>query len=514
MTKISRALLSAYDKRGVEAFGQELHRRGAQILSTSGTAKALAAAGVPVVEIAQHTGFPEMLDGRVKTLHPKVHGGILGRRNDPAHVAAMEAHGIPPIDLVCINLYPFRETIARPGVTADEAIEQIDIGGPAMVRSAAKNHEFVLPVIDPGDYAEVLRRLDGGGLDLAFRRMLAGKAFRHTALYDAAIAAWLGALQGERFPATLLLAAEKVQDLRYGENPHQAAALYRDPAARGGLAHADLLNGKPLSYNNIQDAVAAYGAVNDFEAPTAVVVKHANPCGAASASDLVAAFRAAWEGDPVSAFGGILAFNREVTAPLAEAIAEPGRFVEVVIAPSFRPEAVRILAEKPKWGPNVRLLACSTAPPGPEVRSVPGGFLVQDGDGSAAAAADLKVKSKRAPSAAEIADLVFAQRCCKHVKSNAIVLARDARIVGVGAGQMSRVDAARLAVAKAGERAQGAVFASDAFLPFNDALEVALDAGITAAVQPGGSRNDDACIRLADERGLALVFTGTRHFRH
>ncbi len=514
MTKISRALISAYDKRGIEAFAQELHRRGAQILSTSGTAKRLAAAGVPVVEIAQHTGFPEMLDGRVKTLHPKVHGGILGRRNDPAHVAAMEAHGIPPIDLVCINLYPFRETIARPGVTPDEAIEQIDIGGPAMVRSAAKNHEFVLPVIDPGDYAEVLRRLDEGGLDRAFRRRLAAKAFRHTALYDAAIASWLGALEGERFPAALLLAAEKTMDLRYGENPHQAAALYRDPAAGGGLAQAELLNGKPLSFNNIQDAVAAYGAVNDFEAPTAVVVKHANPCGAASASDLVAAFGAAWEGDPVSAFGGILAFNREVTPPLAEAIAEPGRFVEVVIAPSFRPEAARILAEKPKWGANVRLLACPKFPVGHDVRSVPGGFLVQDGDGTATTAADLEVKSKRAPSEAEIADLVFAQRCCKHVKSNAIVLAKEARIVGVGAGQMSRVDAARLAVAKAGKRAQGAVFASDAFLPFNDALEVALDAGITAAVQPGGSRNDDACIRLADERGITLVFTGTRHFRH
>jgi len=514
MTKLSRALISAYDKRGIESFAQELRRRGAEILSTSGTARALAAAGVPTVEISKVTGFPEMLDGRVKTLHPKIHGGLLGRRSDPAHVAAMEAHGIAPIDLVCLNLYPFRETVARPGVAPEEAIEQIDIGGPAMLRSASKNHEFVLPVIDPADYDEVLRRLDEGTLDLAFRRRMAAKAFRHTALYDAAVAAWLGAAGGPGLPDALVVCGEKVLDLRYGENPHQAAALYRDPAAPGGLASAQLLHGKPLSFNNLQDAAAAFAAASDFDAPAAVVVKHANPCGAATADDLVAAFRAAWEGDPVSAFGGILAFNREVTPALAEAVAEPGRFVEVVVAPSFDPEAVAVLSGKPKWGAGVRLLACGKAPPGLEVRSVPGGFLAQEADGAAARPADLRVMTKRAPTEAEVADLVFAQRCCKHVKSNAIVLAKDSRIVGVGAGQMSRVDAARLAVAKAGARAQGAVFASDAFLPFNDALEVALDAGITAAVQPGGSRNDEACIRLADERGIPLVFTGTRHFRH
>jgi phosphoribosylaminoimidazolecarboxamide formyltransferase/IMP cyclohydrolase len=513
MTEISRALISAYDKTGIEAFAAELHRRGAEILSTSGTARALTHAGIPVTEISSYTGFPEMLDGRVKTLHPKIHAGILARRSDPAHVAALESHGIAPIDLVCLNLYPFAETAAKPGVPAEEVIEQIDIGGPAMLRSASKNHAHALPVVDPSDYAEVIRRIDEGRLDLPFRRALAAKAFRHTALYDAAVANWLAA-GGERFPPVLLQAGERVVALRYGENPHQAAALYGDGSGTG-IAAARVLGGKALSYNNIQDATAAYACVCDLDEPAAVVVKHGNPCGAACDADLVAAFRAAWEGDPIAAFGGILAFNREVTPALAEAIAEPGRFVEVVIAPAFQSDAMAVLAAKPKWGPNLRIVQCAPfRAAGLEIRSVPGGFLAQEPDAARTTAADLRVVSKRAPTAEEARDLVFAQRIAKHVKSNAIVLAKGLRVVGVGAGQMSRVDASRLAVAKAGGRARGAVFASDAFLPFHDALETALDAGVTAAVQPGGSKNDDASIRLADARGIALVFTGIRHFRH
>jgi len=507
---IARAIVSVYDKSGVVEFARELARRGAEILSTSGTARKLAEAGVRSTEIAAYTGFPEMMDGRVKTLHPKVHGGILARRDLPEHRQAMERHAIPPIDLVCLNLYPFRETIARAGVTDAEAIEQIDIGGPAMLRSASKNHEFVLPVIDPLDYPEILRRLDAGALDPAFRRRLAAKAFAHTSAYDAAVASWLSK-EGAEKPRLLSIAAEKAYDLRYGENPHQGAALYRT----GPGPFLEPLSGKQLSYNNIQDALAAHATVLEFETTAAVVVKHANPCGAALGADPVEAFRRAWEGDPVSAFGGILAFNRPVTPALADAIAEPGRFVEVVVAPGFEPEAAEILQKKPKWGASVRLLPIPREPEDVwEVRSVPGGYLVQDRDRRSATSADLRIVTRRRPTEAEISDLVFAQRCCKHVKSNAIVLAKQGMVVGVGAGQMSRVDSSRLAVSKAGERSRGAVFASDAFLPFNDALEVAADAGATAAVQPGGSRNDEACIRFADERGLAMAFTGTRHFLH
>ncbi|MGH7163338.1 MAG: bifunctional phosphoribosylaminoimidazolecarboxamide formyltransferase/IMP cyclohydrolase, partial [Planctomycetota bacterium] len=424
MTTISRALVSAYDKTGIEAFAAALHERGAEILSTSGTARTLGAAGIPVVEISGYTGFPEMLDGRVKTLHPKVHGGLLGKRDDPSHRAAMEAHGIPPIDLVCLNLYPFEATIAQPGVTDAEAVEQIDIGGPAMLRSASKNHAHVLPVIDPADYDEVLRRIDGDGLDLPFRRRLAAKAFRCTALYDAAIARWFSGRPGEPFPDFLIVSAERVRKLRYGENPHQAAALYRSGDA--GVASVEPLSGKELSYNNIQDAVAAYATAGEFDAPAAVVVKHANPCGVATSGELVDAFRRAWDGDPVAAFGGILAFNAPVTAALAEAVAEPGRFVEVIVAPSFDDAAVQLLVERPKWGPGVRLLAWPPIRPGGvELRTVPGGYLLQERDGKAASAADLKMVTRRKPTENEAEDLVFAQRCCKHVKSNAIVLAKD-----------------------------------------------------------------------------------------
>ncbi len=507
---ISRALLAPFDKTGIEDFGRALADRGVALLATSGTAKKLRAAGLDVTEVGDYTGHPEMLGGRVKTLHPKIHGGILARRDDPGHLAEMKQYDIPPIDLLVLNLYPFEDTIAKPGCTLEDAVEMIDIGGPTMLRAAAKNHAHVIPLIDAADYSEFLERLDGDRLDAGYRLGLATKAFRHTACYDAAITNYLAS--DERFPPHHLTVGQRVRELRYGENPHQAAALYRTGK---GLADAEVLNGKPLSFNNLQDAAGAYATVCEFEAPTAVVVKHANPCGAATDTSLLAAFRKAWEGDPMSAFGGILAFNQELTADVAEAIAEPGRFVEVIIAPSIAAQALEILQTKPKWGKNVRILSCPLLESqGMEVRPLPGGYLLQEQDQKSAQSVDMKSVTTRAPTEAELADLVFAQRVCKHVKSNAIVLVRDRMVVGVGAGQMSRVDAARLAVAKAGEKTKGCVFASDAFLPFNDALGVALDAGATAAVQPGGSRNDEKCIEFANERDVAMVFTGTRHFLH
>jgi phosphoribosylaminoimidazolecarboxamide formyltransferase/IMP cyclohydrolase len=512
MTSISRALLAPYDKAGIEDFARALADRGVALLATSGTAKRLAAAGLDVTEVADHTGFPEMLGGRVKTLHPKIHGGLLGRRDDPEHVAQMQAHDIPPIDLLCLNLYPFVETINKPGVTLAEAVEQIDIGGPAMLRAAAKNHKDVIALIDSGDYEEFLKRLDEDQLDIEYRKGLAAKAYRHTAQYDAAITNYLSG-SDETFPEVLMVAGEKVRELRYGENPHQRGVLYKDPNATG-LASAEVLNGKPLSYINLLDATGAYTTVADFDEPTAVVVKHANPCGAASADELQVAFERAWEGDPVSAFGSILGFNREIDAKTAEAIAAKG-FVEVIVAPGYSDEAIETITTKPRWGKNVRLLKCPLPKLGGlDVRTIPGGLLAMESDGKRAETADMNIVTERAATDAEIRDLIFAQRVCKHVKSNAIVLAKDRMLVGVGAGQMSRVDAARLAVTKAGDRAQGAVFASDAFLPFNDALEVTLNAGVVAAVQPGGSKNDDNCIAFANERGIAMAFTGSRHFLH
>ncbi len=517
MTSIKRALLAPFDKTGIEDFARALHERGVALLATSGTAKRLRDAGLPVKEVSEHTGFPEMLGGRVKTLHPKIHGGLLGRRDLPDHVAQMQAHGIDPIDLLCLNLYPFRETIAKPDVTLGEAVEQIDIGGPAMLRAAAKNHAHVVPLIDAADYEGTLARMDSDELTPEFRRALAAKAYQHTCLYDSVIANYLADDGDSPFPPTLLVGAERVSTLRYGENPHQQGVLYRT-AGEEGLASCEQISGKALSYINMLDAAGAYTTVAEFTGPSdlssAVVVKHANPCGAASHTDLVTAFENAWEGDPISAFGSILAFNREVTPALAEAIAAKG-FVEVVVAPGYDAAAIEIIQTKPRWGKNVRLLKSPLPKPdGMEIRSIPGGYLVQDRDAKATSAEDLKVASSRAPTDAEMRDLVFAQRICKHVKSNAIVLAKDSMVVGVGAGQMSRVDAAGMAVKKAGERTKGAVFASDAFLPFNDALGVALDAGVTAAVQPGGSKNDEKCIEFVNERGVAMTFSGTRHFLH
>jgi len=519
MTKISRALIAPYDKAGIADFARALHERGTALLATSGTARVLREAGLPVTEVSEHTGHPEILGGRVKTLHPKIHGGLLGKRDDPGHVAEMQACGIEPIDLLCLNLYPFVETISRPGVTLPEAVEQIDIGGPAMLRAAAKNHKDVIPLIDSADYEEFLSRLDSDELDAAYRRGLAAKAYRHTALYDAAITTYLSSDEGSdsRFPTFFMLAGDRVRGFRYGENPHQTGFLYRLPEG-SGIAAAEFVDEAPdakqPSYLNLFDAWGAYSTVAEFDEPTAVVVKHANPCGAASNDDLATALDRAWEGDPISAFGSILAFNRTVNSALAEGIVKKG-FVEVVVAPDYEDDAVQTLRTKPRWGKNVRLIKAAL-PQGEavDVRSVDGGFLVQDRDGKRTEASDLEFKTKRSPTDAEVGDIVFAQRICKHVKSNAIVLVKDRMIVGVGAGQMSRVDAAQMAVKKAGDRARGAVFASDAFLPFNDALEVALDAGATAAVQPGGSKNDSKCIEFADERGIAMAFTGTRHFFH
>jgi len=542
---IARALLAPFDKTGIADFARILAAKGVELVATSGTARVLREAGLEVREVSDLTGFPEMLGGRVKTLHPRIHGGLLGRRDDPEHVAQMKEHEIPAIDLLCLNLYPFEDTIARPDATfadavemidiggpamlravnlypfertvagdcgVQAAIENIDVGGPAMLRAAAKNHAHVVPLVDAADYAGFVERWEDDALDAGYRRGLAAKAFRHTTLYDAAIARYMA--EGDALPEAFVLAGEQVRELRYGENPHQRAALYRTSGG-AGLADAEVLNGKPLSFNNLQDAAGAYATVSDFEEPTAVVVKHANPCGAASSDSLLQAFRKAWDGDALSAFGGILAFNRTLTADVADAIAEPGRFVEVVIAPGFAPDALSTLREKPKWGKNVRILACPLLEPGGlEVRPLPGGFLVQDQDREVARREEFEIVTKRAPTEEEVLDLVFAQRVCKHVKSNAIVLASGRAVAGVGAGQMSRVDASRMAVRKAGGKAKGAVFASDAFLPFNDALEIAVDAGATAAIQPGGSRNDDKCIEFANERGIAMVFTRTRHFLH
>ncbi|WP_027284473.1 bifunctional phosphoribosylaminoimidazolecarboxamide formyltransferase/IMP cyclohydrolase [Rubritepida flocculans] len=519
---VRRALLSVSDKTGIVEFARFLAERGAEILSTGGTAAALRAAGVPVKDVSEHTGFPEILDGRVKTLVPQVHGGLLGRRDDPAHLAQMAAHGIAPIDLVAVNLYPFEATVAK-GAGFEEAIENIDIGGPAMIRSAAKNHAHVAVVTEAAQLEEVRAEIEAaGGTSLGLRRRLAQRAYARTAAYDAAIAAWLAAQAGEEFPPRLAFAGEIVQTLRYGENPHQRAAFYRDGSGRFGIATARQVQGKELSYNNLNDTDAAFECVAEFEKPAIVIVKHANPCGVAEGESLAAAWEAALRCDPVSAFGGIVAANRALDAEAAERIA--AIFTEVVIAPDADPDAQAIFAKKK----NLRLLLTGGLPdpaaPGMLVRSVSGGFLAQSRDAGRVSEAALKVVTKRAPTPQEMADLLFAFRVCKHVKSNAIVYAKGGATVGIGAGQMSRVDSARIAAWKSGEAArasgsdvplaQGSVVASDAFFPFADGLEAAAAAGATAVIQPGGSVRDAEVIAAADAAGLAMVFTGMRHFRH
>ena len=517
--RVERALLSVSDKTGLLEFARGLAKLGITILSTGGTARALREGGLAVVDVAEHTGSPEILDGRVKTLHPRIHGGILARRDDARHRRQLDENDIATIDLVCVNLYPFADVTAR-GCSFEEAIENIDIGGPSMVRSAAKNHADVTVVVDPADYARVLADLQrDGSVSEDVRRALCVKAFRATAAYDGMIADWLGRGTESQFGETLHQQWCLVQQLRYGENPHQNAALYRAPGADGpSIATARVLQGKELSYNNIVDADAALQLVMEFDEGVCVAIKHTNPCGAASAATPLEAFRRAKSCDPVSIFGGILAFNRTVDEATANEMKDV--FLEVVVAPKFDAGALALYGSSPKLR-NVRLLEVDPAGAGGrdalDMKRVLGGLLVQTRDLEGRAAAGARVVTKRKPTDAELRALDFAWRVAKHVKSNAIVLAREDRIVGVGAGQMSRVDAARIAVARAREHelaTEGSVVASDAFFPFRDGLEVCAQAGVTACIQPGGSVRDEELIAAADEYGMAMVLTGVRHFRH
>ncbi len=523
LARIEQALISVSDKTGLVELGKALAGHGVAILSTGGSAKALRDAGVEVIEVSDHTGFPEIMDGRVKTLQPAIHGGILARRTDPGHRKAMADHKIAAIDLVVSNLYPFEATVAR-GADFATCVENIDIGGPALIRASAKNHDFVTIVVDPADYAAVIAELgtNKGATTLALRRRLAAKAYARTASYDSAIANWFAKQAGEAFPERLTLAAERVQTLRYGENPHQKAAFYSDGSQRPGIATARMIQGKELSYNNIGDTDAAYECVAEFKEPAVVVVKHANPCGVAIAKDQYSAYLKAYACDPVSIYGGIVAVNTTLEANTATDLAK--RFLEVVIAPDATPEALAILARKK----DVRVMLAGTLPDpssaGMTLKSVAGGYLLQSRDNGYAKQTDLKVVTKRAPTAKELEDLLFAFTVCKHVKSNAIVYAKDGATVGVGAGQMNRRDSSRIAAIRAAESgeaaglkespAKGSVVASDAFFPFADGLLAAAEAGATAVIQPGGSLRDKEVIEAADQAGLAMVFTGMRHFRH
>jgi phosphoribosylaminoimidazolecarboxamide formyltransferase / IMP cyclohydrolase len=519
VSTLQRALISVSDKSGVVELARALAAMGAQILSTGGTAKLLEKEGVPVTEVSAHTGFPEMLDGRVKTLHPKIHGGILARRDSAAHTAALAAHGIAPIDLVVVNLYPFQATVADPDCRLEDALENIDIGGPAMLRSAAKNHAGVAVLVDPADYAKVLEELRASGnLSAPTRFALATKAFAHTAAYDGAIAGYLSSLDAEgaraAFPRVLSLQFEKLQDLRYGENPHQAAALYRDAQpVQGGIAAFRQVQGKDLSYNNVADADAAWECVKSFTEPACVIVKHANPCGVALGKGALEAYRKAWRTDPSSAFGGILAFNRVLDRAAAAAIGR--QFAEVIIAPRVDAAARAQFAGKP----NLRVLEVplARAANAHELKRVGGGLLVQTSDTHVLQAAALKTVTRKTPGKTQLADLLFAWRVAKFVKSNAIVFAKGGMTLGVGAGQMSRLDSARIAAIKAraaGLALKGSVVASDAFFPFRDGLDAVVKAGAVAVIQPGGSVRDDEVIAAANERKVAMVFTGVRHFRH
>ena len=520
---IRRALISVSDKTGLVDFARFLAGRNVELLSTGGSAKALRDAGLAVTEVSDHTGFPEMLDGRVKTLHPKVHGGILGIRGNAEHQAAMAAHGIAPIDLVVVNLYPFEATVAK-GAAFEDCIENIDIGGPALIRAAAKNHADVAVVVDVADYAAIEDAMTAGNgaTTLALRKRLAATAYARTGAYDAAIATWFDGQLGQPFPRRIAVGAELKQSLRYGENPHQAAALYVTGAARPGVATARQLQGKELSFNNINDTDAAFELVAEFEQPAVAIIKHANPCGVAVGDSMAEAYAKALSCDPVSAFGGIVALNRPLDGPTAEEIAK--LFTEVVIAPEADDAACTVFAAKK----NLRLLVTGGLPDpvaaAMTLRSISGGYLLQSRDAGRVTLADLKVVTKRQPTPEEMADLLFAFRVCKHVKSNAIVYAKRGVTVGIGAGQMSRVDSSRIAAWKSKEAAEqaglaqpatvGSVVASDAFFPFADGLLAAAQAGATAVIQPGGSVRDAEVIAAADEAGLAMVLTGMRHFRH
>ena len=522
-----RALVSVSDKSGLDTFMKGLVQLGFELISTGGTRKFLEHAGIPVADISTYTGFPEIMDGRVKTLHPKVHGAILGRPDLAEDAAAIAAHGIVPFELVVVNLYPFEETVARPDVTPAEAIENIDIGGPSMIRSAAKNHAYVGVVTSPAQYERVLNELQAGKLSPEIRRELAAAAFEMTARYDRAIADYMhnlafgidmNATQVE-LGDTLVLGFERRCKLRYGENPHQRGAFYTEPDfANNSLAAAVQLSGKELSYNNLLDLDAAIAIVRDHSQPAAAVLKHNNPCGCAIGATLAEAFRKAYDGDPVSAFGSVIGFNRELDLATAELLCEPGRFVEAIICPSYSSEALEVLTTRPKWKSNVRLMRLpglgSIGKDALEYRRVSGGLLVQDCDDRPDPEADWKVVTTRSPSESEMIDLKFGWSVCRHVKSNAIVYAKDGMIVGVGAGQMSRLDSAEIAAKKAGDRSKGGIVASDAFFPFRDGIDAAMKAGITAVIQPGGSVKDQEVIAAANDHGMAMIFTGRRHFKH
>ncbi|MCW5698708.1 MAG: bifunctional phosphoribosylaminoimidazolecarboxamide formyltransferase/IMP cyclohydrolase [Rhodospirillales bacterium] len=519
---IRRALISVSDKAGLGALGRFLGERGVEILSTGGSAKALRDAGVPVVEVSEYTGFPEIMDGRVKTLQPKIHGGLLAVRGNETHEQAMSAHGIEAIDLLVVNLYPFETTVAK-GAAFDDCIENIDIGGPALIRAAAKNHAFVTVVVDPSDYETLMKEMAAGdnATTPAFRKTLAAKAYARTGAYDAAIANWFNGVLDTPFPERLVFAGERKQMMRYGENPHQQAAFYVSGVTRPGVATAVQIQGKELSFNNLNDTDAAFELVSEFDGPAVAIIKHANPCGVAMADALTEAYIKALACDPVSAFGGIIALNRPLDGATAEEIAK--LFAEVVIAPTVDDDARAVLATKK----NLRLLAAGGMPdPSASemtLRSLSGGYLLQGRD-NAVTGGELKVVTKRAPTNAEMADLDFAFRICKHVKSNAIVYCKNGATVGVGAGQMSRVDSARIAAWKSEDarksaeealpRTDGSVVASDAFFPFADGLLACIEAGATAVIQPGGSVRDEEVIAAADDNNVAMVFTGMRHFRH
>jgi phosphoribosylaminoimidazolecarboxamide formyltransferase/IMP cyclohydrolase len=520
--KIERALVSVSDKALLVEFASGLVAAGVEIFASGGSRRHLEEAGLPVHEVAAYTGFPEMMDGRIKTLHPKIHGGILCRRDRPDDMADIAEQGIVPFELVVVNLYPFQQTVGRAGVRLDEAIEQIDIGGPTLIRAAAKNHEFVTVACEPSQYPRILEQVRASGATtLVLRRELAKAAFAHTAAYDGAITRYLSELNheaGGEFPPVLTIELRRQAALRYGENPHQEAALYESSAATpGSLVRAEQLHGKELSYNNLLDLDSALAVAGSLPAPGVAVLKHNNPCGAATAATLGEAMRRAWEGDPLSAFGSVLGFNVPVDRAAAEYLAEPERFVEAIIAPDYAADAFEILTTKPKWKANVRLLKV-----GPierergrrELRQISGGMLWQKADDLPDDETEWKVVTRTRPTEAQQADLRFAWEVCRHVKSNAIVLVKDLAVVGVGAGQMSRVDAVEIALHKAGDRARGAVLASDAFFPFADSIEQAAAAGIAAVIQPGGSRRDEDVIAASNRHGVPMILTGRRHFRH
>ena len=517
-----KALISVYDKTGMTEFATQLHRAGIALISTGGTYRELVKEGLPIQQVAQVTGSPEILDGRVKTLHPKIHGALLARRDNPDHLAELKKQGIEPIDMVAVNLYPFSDTVSKPNVTLDDALENIDIGGPTMLRAGAKNFPWVGVVVDPADYQWVADRVSGKGLSLEERRHLAYKAFHHVSMYDTAVAQFL-LDQGEevregdrkepteRFPQELVLNYRRLQILRYGENPHQSAALYAPPSAKGGVAHAKQLHGKELSFNNLLDADAAWRTVNDFEETGAVVIKHTNPCGLACHPDPAEAYHRAYSGDPVSAYGGIVGFNRTVTPAAAEAMGNV--FYEVVVAPDYEPKALDILKKKR----NLRILAVPTyGEDGADydLRPLTGGLLIQALDNLTDDPSSWKTVTRRAPTVEELQDLAFAWKAAKHVKSNAIVLAKDNKLLGMGAGQPNRVNSVHLALRAAGENSKGSVLASDAFFPFADNIDLAAQNGVTAIAQPGGSIRDEEVIAAADKDNIAMVFTEVRHFKH